>query len=55
MNIKEYKEKLNRHLNNSNRKELYTLCVEMVNELGREGGIIAYKGLSDYYEDKSAV
>lgn len=55
MNIKEYKEKLNRHLNNSNRKELYTLCVEMVNELGREGGIIAYKGLSDYYEDKITV
>lgn len=55
MNIEEYKEKLNRHLNNSNRKELYTLCVEMVNELGREGGIIAYKGLSDYYEDKITV
>ena len=55
MNIKEYKEKLNRHLHNSNRKELYKLCVEMVNELGREGGIIAYKTLSDYYDDNRSV
>lgn len=55
MNIKEYKEKLNRHLHNSNRKELYTLCVEMVNVLGREGGIIAYNILSDYYEHNSTV
>lgn len=55
MNIKQYEEKLNKHLHNGNRKELYNLCVEMVNELGREGGIIAYKSLSDYYEDNSTI
>lgn len=55
MTIKEYKEKLNKHLHNGNRTELYRLCVEMVNEFGREGGIIAYNSLSDYYEDNSTI
>lgn len=55
MNIKEYKEKLNKHLHDSNKKELYKLCVEMVNGLGREGGIIAYKTLSDYYDDNGTL
>ena len=55
MTIKEYKEKLNKHLHNGNRKELYNLCVEMVNEFGREGGIIAYNSLCDYYEDNSTI
>lgn len=55
MTNKEYEERLNQHLHNGNRKKLYNLCVEMVNELGREGGIIAYKSLSEYYEDKSAI
>lgn len=27
----------------------------MVNDLGREGGIIAYKSISAYYEDKATI
>lgn len=55
MMIKKCKQRLNKHLHNGNRTELYRLCVEMVNEFGREGGIIAYNSLSDYYEDNSTI
>ena len=55
MKNKEYEERLNKHLHNANRKELYNLCVEMINDLWREGGIIAYKSISAYYEDKATI